>query len=311
MNNLKEVKKLVGNTPLIAIKYRFNNRVQTSYFKLEWYNLTGSIKDRVALGIIQDAYKTNKLKPGQAIVETTSGNMGISLCAVGKSLGHKVVIFMPKSMSEERKKLLKLYGGELHLSNNFDMAFKEAGEYAKTNDAFLANQFDNQANMLSHYNSTAKEIAKKIKNPKKFLAGVGTAGTLMGVGSYLKQQYNTKIIALEPASSKILSNGKTLGKHKLQGLSDDIVPGLYKSEKVDKIISVTDEDAIAMAQKISKELGLGIGISSGANMVGCVLVGGAISVFTDDNKKYLSTDLSTPCSTSLVDSIELLGYKVL
>ena len=313
MNKINELKKLIGNTPLIKIVYKINGNVKNAYFKLEWYNLTGSIKDRVALSIIEEAYQNGNLKPGQTIVETTSGNMGISFSAIGKYLGHKVVIFMPKFMSKERQELLKLYGAELHLTESFEEAFVKAKEYAKKYNGFLTLQFDNPSNTNAHFKTTAKEIAKKIKTPKCFVAGIGTSGTLMGVGSYLKKHFNSKVIAVEPKSSLILTSGKSQGEHKIQGLSDGLIPSLYKPEIVDKIISVTDEDAIAMAIKLSKELGLGVGISSGANMVASVLsnINNTISVFTDDSKKYISTDLTKNFTTPFVDSIELCYYKVI
>ncbi len=313
MNKFKELNKLIGNTPLVKIQFKINNKIKTSYFKLEWYNLTGSIKDRVAYNIIYDAYKNKLLTPNQSIVETTSGNMGLSFCAICAYLKHKVVIFMPKFLSVERQQLLKLYGAELHLTNSFEEAFEQAKDYAYTHNGFLTMQFENQSNMLAHYKTTAIEISKKIKHPTCFVAGIGTSGTLMGVGKYLKENYNSKIIALEPKSSSILSTGVSQGKHKLQGLADDIIPKLYDKNLVDDIVSVTDEDAIAMAQKLCKEFGLGVGISSGANFVGTAICkyNNCISVFTDDNKKYISTDLIKPISTPLVDSIELLSLKVL
>ncbi len=310
---ISNLKKLIGNTPLVQIKYKYLGKIRNAYFKLEYYNLTGSAKDRVALSILTNALLDGSLKPNQTIVETTSGNMGISFSAIGSYLGHKVVIFMPKHLSDERKALLKLYGAELHLTNDFNEAFVKAKEYAKTHNAYLTKQFDNIYNVQAHYTTTAVEIAQVVPSPKYFLAGVGTAGTLMGVGSYLKNKYGTKVIALEPLSSKILSLGVSLGHHKLQGLSDEIVPSIYDPSLVDSIVSVADNDAIAMAQKLARELGLGVGISSGANFVGCVLTGknNVISVFTDDNKKYLSCDLVKPTQSHLVDNIELLGMKVL
>ena len=313
MDKIKELSKLIGNTPLLKIRYRHNGKTKNIYVKLEYYNLTGSIKDRVALGIISNSLNDGSLEPHQTLVETTSGNMGISFSAIGAYLGHKVVIFMPEFMSEERKALLKLYGAELHLTKDFPHAFKEAKEYANQNNGFLTLQFDNKYNILTHYSTTAKEIANKIPSPKAFIAGVGTAGTLMGIGSYLKNKYGAYVIALEPANSQILSSGKSKGHHKLQGLSDQIIPSIYDKNLVDTIVSVTDEDAIAMAQKLAREFGLGVGISSGANFVGAVQYGksNTITVFTDDNKKYMSTDLTTPITTPFVNSIQLIDYVVI
>lgn len=312
MTKLESLHSLIGNTPLIKIKYKYNNNIRYVYAKLEWYNLTGSIKDRVALGIISNAYKTNTLTPHQTIVETTSGNMGISLSAIGNYLGHPVVIFMPKHMSKERQEILKLYGAKLILLDSFADCFREANIYAKKHNAFLSLQFENIDNPLSHYSSTAIEISEKI-TPKYFVAGVGTAGTLMGVGKYLVEHFDSKIIAVEPKSSLILSSGYSHGHHKLQGLSDDIIPNIYDKNLVNDIISVSDEDAIAMAQKLSSTLGLGVGISSGANMIGAILSNKkeVVTIFTDDNKKYISTDLVYPTISKLVDSVELISYEVI
>jgi len=215
-------------------------------------------------------------------------------------------------MSEERKQLLKLYGATLMLTDSFEDAFMQASEYAK-NGGFLSLQFENKNNLLAHYATTGVEIAKQTNNQVKgFVAGVGTSGTLMGVGKYLQDNLNVPIIAVEPYSSMILTSGKSQGKHKIQGLSDSIVPALYDKQVVSKIISVTDEDAIAMAQKLAQQFGFGVGISSGANFIGAVLsnIDGIASVFPDDNKKYLTTDLAVPIITPLVESIELLDFSV-
>ena len=309
-NNIKD---LIGNTPLIKIRYSLNNKIKNAYFKAEWFNFTGSIKDRVAYQILTDAIDSGKLKPGQEIVEVTSGNMGLSLVAVAKSFNISTVIFMPEFMSEERKTLLKMYGANLKLTKSFNDAFELSQVYAKKNNAFLTRQFENISNKKAHL-TTAKEIEKQIDViPTGFIAGMGTSGTLMGVGEYLKQKFNSKIIGLEPHSSQVFSRGYSLGHHKLQGLSDDIIPKLYDKKIVDSLVQVTDDDAIAMAQKLSNTFGFAVGISGGANFIGAVLTGldNVVSVFADDNKKYLSTDLKTPIKTELVDSINLLDFEVL
>ncbi len=313
MRGINDVKKLVGNTPLIKINFEYNNKQFSNYFKAEWYNLTGSIKDRVALSIFENGYKNGTLRKGQEVVEVTSGNMGISLTAIGKYLGHTITIFMPKFMSIERKQILKLYGANLIETENFEEAFEKSEKFAKENNAFLAHQFENKDNFLAHYTTTAKEILDQAETINGFIAGVGTSGTLSGIGKKLKEKLDVIIFALEPKSSLILSTGKSQGKHKLQGLSDEIIPKLYNKNLIDEIISVSDEDAIAMAQKLSGELGLGVGISSGANFIGSVLtnLNNIVSVFPDDNKKYLSTDLAIPISTPLVDSIRLINYEII
>lgn len=311
MDKLNEVSKLVGNTPLVAITYKFRDQVRRAFAKAEWFNLTGSIKDRVALQMYYDAYEQGLLKPGQTICETTSGNMGISLAAVGAYLGHPVLVCMPKSMSTERKQLLKLYGAKLMLQETFDDCFKKAEEM-REKGAFLTLQFENPSNLVAHQKSTAVEIARQTHTRPCFVAGVGTGGTLTGIGGYLKQHFGTKVIALEPKESSILSMGVSKGHHKIQGLADDIVPKNYDAELVDDIVSVMSDDAIAMAQKLNA-VGLGVGISGGANFLGCVLSGidNAITVFADDNKKYLSTALATPMESALVDEIEIISFSVI
>lgn len=311
MNKLNEVKRLIGNTPLIEVSYSYKGKVKTVLAKLEWYNLSGSIKDRPAYEIIKTAYEKGELKEGQTICETTSGNMGISISAIARLINNPVVICMPKFMSEERKELLKLYGAKLELTENFIEAFKKAEEYKK-NGAYLTYQFENDNNPKAHFNGTAKEIFSKLKDIPYFVSGVGTGGTLMGIGSFLKSKLGTKIVALDPKEASLLTFGRSMGKHKIQGLSDEIIPKIYDRNLVDSIIQISSDDAVCMAQKLCKELGLGVGISSGANFLACVLTGDrAVTVFADDNKKYLSTDLSGNVKSDLVDEIKLIGYKVL
>lgn len=306
-NNLE---KLIGNTPLVEIKYKYQGKHRNLFAKLEWFNLSGSIKDRPAFEIIKQAHISKQLKPNQTICETSSGNMGISICAIAKHLGYNVVICMPKFMSEERKQLLKLYGAKIELTDDFKQAFLKAKEY-KNNGAFLSNQFENINNAIAH-KKTATEIYKKINNISCFVSGVGTGGTIVGIGGFLKQNIGSKIIAIEPQESPILSGGK-IGHHKIQGLSDEIIPKLYNKNIVDNIIKINSNDAICMAQKLCTELGLGVGISSGANFLGCVLSGNnsCVTVFADDNKKYLSTDLSKKLQSDFVDKIELKSYSVI
>ena len=311
MNKLNEVKRLIGNTPLIEVSYSYKGKVKTVLAKLEWYNLSGSIKDRPAYEIIKTAYEKGELKEGQTICETTSGNMGISISAIARLINNPVVICMPKFMSEERKELLKLYGAKLELTENFIEAFKKAEEYKK-NGAYLTYQFENDNNPKAHFNGTAKEIFSKLKDIPYFVSGVGTGGTLMGIGSFLKSKLGTKIVALDPKEASLLTFGRSMGKHKIQGLSDEIIPKIYDRSLVDSIIQISSDDAVCMAQKLCKELGLGVGISSGANFLACVLTEDrAVTVFGDDNKKYLSTDLSGNLKSDLVDEIKLIGYKVL
>lgn len=309
-NKFNSLEKLIGKTPLIKITYKYKGVIKTCCCKAEWYNLSGSIKDRVAYQILKEAYDEGKLKEGQTIVEVTSGNMGIAFAAISRYLGNKMIAVMPKFMSEERFKILKMYGAELDLTDGFKEAFVKAESY-KSEGCFLPYQFENKYNALAHYLTTAPEIEAQTDKYPCFIAGVGTAGTLNGCGSYFKEKHNSKVFALEPLQSSILTLGKSLGSHKIQGLSDDIIPGLYPKEIVDDIIRVDDNDAICMAQKLAKTFGIGVGISAGANFLGCVISGydGALTVFADDNKKYLSTALSdNNLHSDFVDSIELISF---
>ena len=310
-NNLKSIEKLIGNTPLICIEYKFKNQTRHMFAKLEWFNLTGSIKDRSAFEIIKDAYKAGKLKENQPICEVTSGNMGISLCAMAKVTHNPIIICIPKNMSIERIKLLRSFGAKVELLDNFPQCFEKANEYKKQG-AYLCKQFENKSNIKAQ-TKTAKEIAKKLDNIPTFVSGVGTGGTLIGIGKYLKKKYNTKIIAIDPKEAKLLKCGKSQGKHKIQGLSDEIIPKLYDKTIIDEIIEIASDDAICMARKLCKELGLNVGISSGANFLGCVLSNQEFctTVFADDNKKYLSTDLTNDeIKSNLVDNIELIKYSI-
>ncbi len=311
MQQLKFIKGLIKNTPMVEIKYEFQNKINYIYAKCEWFSLTGSIKDKPAFQIFYDAYKSGKLHTGDKIVEVSSGNMGISICAIANLLGNPSTIIMPKNMSKERKLIIKQYGATLVEVENFKEAFALENEYIK-NGYFCTNQFANKSNTKANRQITAKEIYQKIKNKniEYFISGIGTSGTLSGIGEFLKQKLNLKVLEIQPKNSRILSNQKPFLPHKIQGISDEIIPALYDKALVDKIISISDEDAIAMSQKLCKELSLGVGISSGANFIGAVLSQKpSVIVFPDDNKKYLSTDLANPCSTPLVEKIHLLSVR--
>lgn len=299
MEKIRNLSKFIGNTPLLHFNVKYNDSTTNIYAKCEWFNYCGSVKDRAGILMIKNA----GLKEGDEIVEVTSGNMGISLACLGAFLGLKVTIFMPKNMSSERKKLIRLYGAKLVICKNFEICFKKAENYSKKHNAVYIRQFENKYNKLAQKN-IGKEIIKKIK-PSAFVSGVGTGGTLMGAGGYLKK-YGVKIIAIDPASSSLLTLGYKKGEHKIQGISDGIIPALYDKRIVDKIVLINDDDAIAMAQKLNK-LGVPCGISGGANFLGCVLCGykDVATVFADDNKKYLSTKLSTPVNSELVNNIEI------
>lgn len=300
------LEKLIGNTPMIKIVCKYQEKVINVFAKLEYYNLTGSIKDRVAFYILKEAKKRGILKDKMPIIEATSGNTGISLAAIGAYYNHPIYIFMPDWASKERIDLMKSYGANVTLiskeQGGFIKCVEEAKKTAEEKQGFLTEQFKNKDNYYAHYKTTGEEIVEDLRLSKEnvggFVSGVGTGGTLMGIGSRLKEEYeDLKIVAIEPDKMPIISGGKIIGNHKIEGIGDDFVPDLLEKSKLDDIILVNDDDAINMSRKIAKELGIGVGISSGANLIGSVLLGyktgkNIVTVFADDNKKYLSTDLT-------------------
>lgn len=316
----ENLSKLIGNTPMIKIKYRYENREGYVYAKLEYYNYTGSIKDRLAYYIIKKSKEEKVLKEKQAIVEATSGNTGISLAALGAYFSHPVHIFMPDWVSEERIKIMKLYSANVYLVSKEEGGFKEAikrsEEFASKINGFLPRQFENSLNIETHYLTTAKEILEQVNEIDTFISGIGTGGTLMGVAKRLKEyNKNIKIIALEPDKMPLLSGGKIIGDHKIEGIGDEFIPKLVDFNLIDKVIRINDLDAINMSRILASKLGLGVGISSGANFLASVLSGGknVVTVFSDDLKKYLSTDLSKDIDNNkelLSNKIELLGFEV-
>lgn len=313
----------IGNTPMIKIKYKYNGKENYIYTKLESYNISGSIKDRAAYYMLSKAYEEGKLKKGMEIVEATSGNTGISLVAIGRLLGNPSHIFMPDWVSKERLNLMQMYGAEVTLISRKDGGFVKAvamaKEYAEKNNAFLANQFSNKYNVLAHYETTAKEIIDTLGDKiGGFVSGVGTGGTLIGTGKRLKEfDENIKIYAMEPDKMPMLSQNKIITSHKIEGIGDDFIPDIVDKTLIDEIITVDDDDSINMSRKLAKDLGLGVGISSGANMLASVIAKennekAIVTVFADDNKKYISTDLSKPIDTNpkyLSNRIELLEYE--
>ena len=318
---------LVGNTPLLGIRYSFGARQRIIYAKCEQMNLTGSIKDRMALHILKTAYATGDLHPGDTIAEATSGNTGIAFAALGRALGHPVTIFMPDWMSRERKDLIRSYGAEIVSVSKEEGGFlgsiHRAEEFASLrSDVFLPRQFSNEANVEAHACGTGSEILEQLGSmglqADAFVAGVGTGGTVMGVGRALRRHNPAvKIHPVEPAESPTLSTGRKVGKHRIQGISDEFVPAIVDLSSLDPVLSVADGDSILMAQKLASTLGLAVGISSGCNFLAAVAAQerlGAdavvVTVFPDDNKKYLSTDLmrhEPPRPEHVTPGIELLG----
>ncbi len=312
--------ELIGNTPIIKINYKYQNEIKSVYAKLEYYNLTGSIKDRMAYYIIDKAYKNGDLKKGQPIIEATSGNTGISLSALGALYNNPVYIFMPDWVSKERIKIMELYGAKVTLVSKEEGGFLEcinrANTLAKSINGFTTNQFENKDNITAHYETTAKELIDKLPQIDSFISGVGTGGTLMGVAKRLKEKNKKiKILALEPSSLPIISKGEKIGTHKIEGIGDEFIPKILNTSLIDDVILVDDIDAINMAKKLASKLGLGVGISSGANFLGAVIASqnNIATIFPDDLKKYLTTDLTKKITSEdlISNQIELIDYEIL
>lgn len=324
-----DLKDLIGNTPLLEIRCLFKGKERVVYAKAEHLNLTGSIKDRMAFHILKKAYEKKTIKPGDTIAEATSGNTGISFAAIGRALGHDVVVFMPDWMSQERVSLIKSLGAEIVLvsgaAGGFIGSIRMAEELAASNPrVFLPSQFANEANVEAHETTTGPEIWWQLFfnsiTPDAFVAGVGTGGTIMGVGKFLRARNpSIKLHPVEPAESPTLTTGYKSGHHRIQGISDEFIPPILHLEQLDSILDVHDGDAILMAQKLAARLGLAVGISSGANFIAALMVQEQLgadavvaTVFPDDNKKYLSTGLLCEEETKpkfLSPKVELMSYR--
>jgi len=324
------LERIIGNTPLLAIDFTYRGEPRVIYAKYEQVNLTGSIKDRMALHVLRRAYEAGQIRPGDAIAEATSGNTGISFSALGRALGHPVTIFMPDWMSSERISLISSFGANIVLVSRAQGGFlgsiKMSEELAaRQPNVFLPCQFANQANVEAHMTTTGPEIWGQLANvgvsPDAFVAGVGTGGTVMGVGRYLKTQSPAvRIHPLEPQESPTMSTGHKVGQHRIQGISDEFVPAIVKLDELDSIVEASDGDSILLAQKLA-QIGLAVGISSGANFIGALKIqnqmgGGAVlaTVFSDSNKKYLSTDLLRNEAVKagyLSTDVELIGFRTI
>ncbi|MBR5473286.1 MAG: cysteine synthase A [Clostridia bacterium] len=305
-NIYNSVDELIGNTPLLELKnieknYRLKARLLA---KLEYLNPAGSIKDRVALSILNDLEAQGKLTPNSVIIEPTSGNTGIGLAAVGASRGYRVIIVMPDSMSVERQKLMTAYGAELVLTEGvkgMSGAIEKAEQLCKEiPNSIIAGQFTNPANPKAHFDTTGPEIYRDTDGEVDiFIAGVGTGGTITGTGEYLKsQKSDIKVIAVEPASSPLLSSGAS-SSHKIQGIGANFVPDVLNTNIYDEIITVTDEDAFEMGRLIGKTEGVLVGISSGAALWAAIKVAcrkenegkTIVVILPDTGDRYLSTEM--------------------
>ncbi|HMS32860.1 MAG TPA: cysteine synthase family protein [Ignavibacteria bacterium] len=321
---------MIGNTPLLEIEFTYKNKLRKIYAKYESLNMTGSIKDRMAFHILKDSYEKGLIKKGDTIVEATSGNTGISFSAIGKALGHSVIIFMPDWMSRERVDLIHSFGAEIvpvtkeqgGFLGSIGLADKVAEE---EENIFLPHQFSNAGNIQAHYETTGPEIWWQLNfkgmKPDAFTAGVGTGGTIMGTGQFLKKMNpGISIHPMEPAESPTLTTGHKIGKHRIQGISDEFIPPIVDLNSLDHVVSVHDGDAIILSQKLAT-LGLAVGISSGANFIAALMIQNELgedavvaTVFPDSNKKYLSTDLlrNEPVKEEFLSGdVELITFKAM
>jgi cysteine synthase A len=319
---------LVGNTPLLAIRLSYRGEPRVVYAKYEQVNMTGSIKDRMALHIMRQAYLTGRIKPGDTIAEATSGNTGIAFSAIGRALGHPVIVFMPDWMSHERMALISSFGASIvpvsREQGGFLGSIRMSEELAsRRGDVFLPCQFSNEANADAHMQTTGPEIWYQLRlqglTPDAFVAGVGTGGTVMGVGRYLRKcNPSIRVYPLEPAESPTISTGHKVGQHRIQGISDEFIPALVKLDELEPVVEASDGDSIIMAQKLAS-VGLAVGISSGANIIGALKIQDAlgsdkivVTVLSDSNKKYLSTDLMRAEAVRpgyLAPETEVLGFE--
>lgn len=292
---MKNILDTIGNTRLVRLKNIGNGNI---YVKVEKENATGSIKDRAALEMIRGAIDDGSLKTGMKIVEPTSGNTGIAIAMIGQNLGYEVTIVMPESMSIERRKLMQAYDATIILTGEGGMqaAVDKAKELEATGEYFMPNQFVNPYNTLAHEKYTGPEIYSELPEVKGFIAGVGTGGTVSGVGHFLKEKNeNVAVWAIEPEESALLSAGKA-GGHKIQGIGANFVPEILDRDMLDEVITVKGDDALDMARRLAKEEGLLVGISSGANVFGALKMlekvdGPIVTVLPDTGERYLSTEL--------------------
>ncbi|MFH0411676.1 cysteine synthase A [Corynebacterium sp. L4756] len=294
----------IGGTPLVRLNSLTKDIDATVLVKVESFNPANSVKDRIGAAIVDAAETSGELKPGGTIVEATSGNTGIALALVGAARGYKVILTMPETMSAERRVLLRAYGAEIVLTPGaagMQGAVDKANEIlAEQENAVLARQFGNEANPEVHYKTTGPEIwADSGESVDAFVAGVGTGGTVTGAGRYLKEQNaDLHLVAVEPADSPVLSEGKA-GPHKIQGIGANFVPEVLDRELLDEVLTVTNEESIAMARKLATDEGLLVGISSGANIASALKVAARdefkgktiVVVAPDFGERYVSTVL--------------------
>ncbi len=327
----KELAASIGGTPLLAIQCKFRGRYRTVFAKAEHLNLTGSIKDRTALHVLRAAYERGTIQPGNSIAEATGGNMGLSFAALGQALGHPVTVFVPDQLSEEQECLIRRFGATIVSGSpddgNLPGSIETADEMAeREGTVFLPHHASNLAGCEVHERSTGPEIWYQLKarelRPDAFVAGVGTGGTVMGVGRFLRtKDAAIRVHPVEPKESPNLSTGCKVEEHRIQGISHSLTPEVLELSSLERVTQVSDGDAILMATALAAQLGLGLGISSGANFLGALLVQEELgsdavvaTVFPDDNKRYSSIDLlgEEPIRDDFVSpEVELMSYHTL
>ncbi len=291
----------IGKTPVVKLNNLTKNIPSSIYLKLEWFNPGGSVKDRIALSMIEQAEKDGKLKPHDTIIEPTSGNTGIGLALVSAAKGYKLIITMPDTVSEERRKILQGYGAQLILTDGkkgMKEAIHVAESLAKTHGYYMPMQFENPNNPKIHYNTTAHEILNDFKTLDYFIAGIGTGGTITGVGQKIKDYYeNLSIVAVEPKDSPILSGGAP-GSHKIQGIGAGFIPDTLDTSIYNEIIQITNEEAFETARLLAEKEGLFVGISTGANVAAALKVANRLkspktilTISPSNAERYLSTEL--------------------
>lgn len=298
----KNALEMIGNTPVLKLNNLVKEDMAEVYLKLEKYNPGGSVKDRAALGMIERAEDLGLIKEGDTIVEPTSGNTGIALAMIGKLKGYRVIIVMPETMSVERRNMIRAYGAELVLTEGakgMKGAIAKAQEIAeKENGFYIPQQFVNEANPNKHYATTAEEIIKDVSDLDVFIAGVGTGGTISGVGKRIKElKADVKVVAVEPEKSPVISGGQP-GPHKIQGIGAGFIPDIYQKEYVDEVLTASEEESFEAARLVAKEEGILIGISSGANVAVALKLAKKlgkgkkiVTVAPDGGEKYLSMGL--------------------
>lgn len=292
----KNVIELIGNTPLVNIS-KIDNNV---FVKLEGKNPGGSIKDRAVLGMITGIEERGELKPGDRIVEATSGNTGIAAAMIGMNKGYPVTIIMPESMSQERRSLIRAYGAELILTDaakGMQGTIDKMNELLDTGNYKSLKQFDNPDNPKFHYQTTGPEIYSELNDVDIFVAGIGTGGTVSGIGKYLKDQNpDIMVFGVEPASSPLI-NEKKAGPHKIQGIGANFIPKNFHADVIDEVLTITDEDAFNMVREVAAKEGLLVGISAGANIYAAQLLAKkypgkkVVTVAPDGADKYMSMNI--------------------